>query len=86
MLVDHANRYPEAIPLRTVTAPAVSRALLGIFTRVGFPKEVVLGMHSMSAYLIAMWDEYGVTWGGGAFRGARWPREYRAPSIVSTAH
>ncbi|KAJ1125017.1 hypothetical protein NDU88_003457 [Pleurodeles waltl] len=30
VVVDHATRYPEAIPLRTTTAPAVAKALLGI--------------------------------------------------------
>ncbi|XP_078496945.1 uncharacterized protein LOC144753011 [Lissotriton helveticus] len=64
VLVDHATRYPEAIPLRTVTAPVVARALMGIFTRVGFPKEVVSdrGTNFMSAYMRAMWKECGVTY------------------------
>ncbi|KAJ1110502.1 hypothetical protein NDU88_007853 [Pleurodeles waltl] len=64
VVVDHATRYPEAIPFRTVTAPTVARALLGVFTRVGFPKEVVSdrGTNVMSAYLKAMWDECGVTY------------------------
>ncbi|KAJ1184470.1 hypothetical protein NDU88_001276 [Pleurodeles waltl] len=64
VLVDHATRYPEAIPLRTVTAPVVTRALLGIFTHVGFPKEVVSdrGTNFMSSYIKSMWDECGVTY------------------------
>ncbi|KAJ1217647.1 hypothetical protein NDU88_005240 [Pleurodeles waltl] len=64
VLVDHATRYPEALPLRTVTAPVVTRALLGIFTRVGFPKEVESdrGTNFMSAYMKSMWDECGVTY------------------------
>ncbi|KAJ1159544.1 hypothetical protein NDU88_000051 [Pleurodeles waltl] len=64
VVVDHATRYPEAIPLRTTTAPAVAKALLGIFSRVGFPKEVVSdrGSNFMSAYLKAMWKECGVTY------------------------
>ncbi|KAJ1172656.1 hypothetical protein NDU88_004500 [Pleurodeles waltl] len=41
VVVDHATRYPEAIPLRTIAAPVAVRALLGVFTRVGFPKEAV---------------------------------------------
>ncbi|KAJ1217954.1 hypothetical protein NDU88_005541 [Pleurodeles waltl] len=41
VVVDHATMYPKAIPLRTTTAPAVAKVLLGIFSRVGFPKEVV---------------------------------------------
>ncbi|KAJ1153719.1 hypothetical protein NDU88_006477 [Pleurodeles waltl] len=64
VVVDHATRYPEAIPLRTTTAPAVAKAILGIFSRVGFPKEVVSdrGSNFMSAYLKAMWKECGVTY------------------------
>ncbi|KAJ1155279.1 hypothetical protein NDU88_008012 [Pleurodeles waltl] len=64
VVVDHATRYPEAIPLRSTTAPAVAKALIGIFTRVGFPKEVVSdrGTNFMSAYLKHMWNECGVTY------------------------
>ncbi|KAJ1103661.1 hypothetical protein NDU88_001082 [Pleurodeles waltl] len=64
VLVDHATHYPEAIPLRTVTATVVNRALLGIFTCVGFPKEVVSdrGTNFMSAYIKSTWDECGVTY------------------------
>ncbi|KAJ1195759.1 hypothetical protein NDU88_005027 [Pleurodeles waltl] len=64
VVVDHATGYPEAIPLRTTTAPAVAKALLGIFSRVGFPKEVVSdrGRNCMSTYLKAMWKECGVTY------------------------
>ncbi|KAJ1216044.1 hypothetical protein NDU88_003650 [Pleurodeles waltl] len=64
VLVDHATRYPEAIPLRTVTANVVTRALMGIFTRVGFPKKVVSdrGTNFMSAYMKTLWDECGVTY------------------------
>ncbi|KAJ1171952.1 hypothetical protein NDU88_003809 [Pleurodeles waltl] len=64
VVVDHATRYPEAIPLRSTTAPAVAKARIGIFTRVGFPKEVVSdrGTNFMSAYLKHMWNECGVTY------------------------
>ncbi|KAJ1097981.1 hypothetical protein NDU88_003097 [Pleurodeles waltl] len=63
-LLDHATRYPEAIPLRTVTAPVVTRTLMGIFTRVGFPKEIVSdrGTNLMSAYMKSIWDACGVTY------------------------
>ena len=64
MVVDNATRYPEAIPPRTTTAPAVAKALLGVFTSVGFPKEVVSdrGTNFMSGYLKAMWKECGGTY------------------------
>ncbi|KAJ1164946.1 hypothetical protein NDU88_005378 [Pleurodeles waltl] len=64
VLLDHATRYPETIPLTTVTAPVVTRALMGIFTCVGFPKEVVSdrGTNFMSAYMKSMWDACGVSY------------------------
>ncbi|KAJ1206276.1 hypothetical protein NDU88_001685 [Pleurodeles waltl] len=64
VLVDHATRYPEAIPLRTVTAPVVRRALMGVFTRMGFPKEVVSdrGTNFISTYMKSLWKVCGVTY------------------------
>lgn len=41
VLVDHASRYPEAVPLRSIDTEAVAEALLEIFSRVGFPREVL---------------------------------------------
>ncbi|KAJ1115199.1 hypothetical protein NDU88_003425 [Pleurodeles waltl] len=63
-MVDHATRYPEAIPLRTVTAPVVRRALMGVFTRMGFPKEVVSdrGTNFISTYMKSLWKVCGVTY------------------------
>ena len=42
-LVDCATRYAEAIPLSSTTTEVVAEALLSIFTRVGFPNEVLNG-------------------------------------------
>ena len=41
VVVDHATRYPEAIPLRSITARAVTEALVSIFTRMGIPKQML---------------------------------------------
>jgi transposase InsO family protein len=41
VLVDVATRYPEAVPLKSTTTEAVAEALLGIFTRTGFPDEIL---------------------------------------------
>ncbi|KAK7912922.1 hypothetical protein WMY93_013133 [Mugilogobius chulae] len=38
---DYATRFPEAFPLRTITAPAVLRALVQLFSRVGIPDEIL---------------------------------------------
>ncbi len=35
-----ATRYPEAVPLRKITAAAVTKALVKIFTTFGLPKIV----------------------------------------------
>nr|XP_054755693.1 uncharacterized protein LOC129261667 [Lytechinus pictus] len=40
-LVDYATRYPEAVPLRNIDTSSVAEALLSIFSRVGFPKEML---------------------------------------------
>lgn len=39
--VDYATRWPEAVPLPTIDTERVAEALLGIFCRVGFPKEIL---------------------------------------------
>ncbi|KAK7939317.1 hypothetical protein WMY93_002643 [Mugilogobius chulae] len=41
VLSDYATRFPEAFPLRTITAPAVVRALIQFFARVGIPDEII---------------------------------------------
>uniref|UniRef100_A0AAQ5XHE4 Gypsy retrotransposon integrase-like protein 1 n=1 Tax=Amphiprion ocellaris TaxID=80972 RepID=A0AAQ5XHE4_AMPOC len=41
VLSDYATRFPEAFPLHTVTAPAVLRCLVQLFSRVGIPDEIV---------------------------------------------
>ena len=40
-LVNHATRYPEAVPLKKITTEAVAKALLDIYSRVGIPEEVL---------------------------------------------
>ena len=41
VLSDYATRFPEAFPLRSITAPAVLRALIQLFSRVGIPDEIL---------------------------------------------
>ncbi len=41
VVCDYATRYPEAFPLRRVTAQSVAQALLQLFSRVGIPREIV---------------------------------------------
>ena len=40
-MVDFATRWPEAQPLRNIEAATVADAMLSIFSRVGFPKQVL---------------------------------------------
>uniref|UniRef100_A0A8C5PG58 Gypsy retrotransposon integrase-like protein 1 n=1 Tax=Leptobrachium leishanense TaxID=445787 RepID=A0A8C5PG58_9ANUR len=40
-VVDYATRYPEAVSLRDIHAETVAGALLQIFSRVGFPQEIL---------------------------------------------
>jgi transposase InsO family protein len=40
-LVDYATRYPEAIPLKSITTEAVAEALIDIFSRLGIPDEIL---------------------------------------------
>ena len=40
-VVDYATRYPEAIALKNITTTTVAEALVGIFSRVGIPEEIL---------------------------------------------
>ena len=40
-IVDYATRYPEAVPLRKIDTVSVADALLEVFSRVGFPNEIL---------------------------------------------
>ncbi len=41
--MDYATRYPEAVPLRIVTSREVAEVLNTIFSRLGFPGEILSG-------------------------------------------
>lgn len=55
--IDYATQYPEAVPLRKTSAKAIVKELLRIFSRVGFPKDVLTdqGTNFMSAILTTLW-------------------------------
>ena len=40
-MVDYATRYPEAVPLEKIDTESIAEALMGIFSRVGFPREIL---------------------------------------------
>ena len=45
-LVDYATRYPEAIALKNIDTVTVAEALIEIFSRIGFPQEMLTDMGS----------------------------------------
>ena len=46
VLFDYATRYPEAIALRSVDAEHIAEQLIGVFTRVGLPQEILMDQES----------------------------------------
>ena len=57
VLVDYTTQYPEAIPLRFTTTKVLARELMQVFSRLGFPKEVLtdLGTNFMSQTFKELW-------------------------------
>ena len=43
-LVDYATRYPDAVALKSITTENVAEALLDLFSRIGFPEEILSDM------------------------------------------
>ncbi len=62
VLVDYASRYPEAVPLRSISAKSVAEALFRIISRVGIPKEILTdqGMVFMSRTLNELYELLGI--------------------------
>lgn len=62
VICDCATRYPEACPLREVTAKRASEALLKLFSQVGIPKEMLThqGPNFMSRRLTQVYKILGM--------------------------
>lgn len=62
VVCDYATRYPEAYPLRDVTAKQIAAALLNFFSHVGIPKEVLTdqGPNFMSRTLKQVYQLLGI--------------------------
>ena len=41
VICDYATRFPEAIPMRTVDAEAITEKLINLFSRVGIQREIL---------------------------------------------
>ncbi|CAH1243923.1 GIN1 [Branchiostoma lanceolatum] len=61
-MVDHATRYPEAIPLPSTEAERVAKALMTFFSRVGIPEEILTdqGANFLSTVLTQMCEKLGI--------------------------
>ncbi|GFT47301.1 retrovirus-related Pol polyprotein from transposon 412 [Trichonephila clavipes] len=57
-----ASKYPEAIPVESITSPNVIDALLSIFSRIGFPREIQsdLGISSTSDLTTTFFNKFGI--------------------------
>ncbi len=57
-----STRFPEAFPLRAITAPAIVKALIKFFTTFGLPKEIQSdkGSQFVSNIFIQVMDQLGV--------------------------
>ena len=54
-LVDFSTRWPEAVALKNIETTTVAEALLGIFSRVGFPRQILSDRGTQ--FTSAMMDE-----------------------------
>ncbi len=62
VLVDYATRYPEAVPLLSISAKSVAEALFQLISRVGIPKEILTdqGTAFMSRTLQELYELLGI--------------------------
>nr|XP_054591237.1 uncharacterized protein LOC129155100 isoform X2 [Nothobranchius furzeri] len=62
VITDYATRYPEVFPLKTMKAKAVALSLVQLFSRVGFPREIVTdqGTNFMSTLLQQVYQLLGI--------------------------
>ena len=61
-VLDLCTHYPEAVPLRDHTAQSVAQALASVFSRFGFPQEVLSdqGTDFMSALMQIFLNDFGI--------------------------
>ncbi|XP_078233523.1 uncharacterized protein LOC144583518 [Pogona vitticeps] len=61
-IVDHATRYPEAIPLTNIETNTVADALVGYMSRMGFASEIItdLGASFTAKLMKRLWQICGI--------------------------
>lgn len=62
VIIDYATRYPEAVPLRSTKAPVLAVELVKVFSRMGFPKDVLAdqGTNFWGEVMQEIWSQLGV--------------------------
>lgn len=62
VLVDYATRFPEAVALRHPTTQSIAKAMISIFSRVGFPREILTdqGTPFVSALMRRVCSQLGI--------------------------
>lgn len=62
VITDYATKYPEVFPLKSIKARAVACSLIQLFSRVGFPKDIVTdqGSNFMSDLLKQVYKLLGI--------------------------
>lgn len=62
VIIDYATRYPEAVPLRNISAKSVAQALFTVISRVGIPKTILTdqGTNFMSRTLKELYGLLGI--------------------------
>ena len=56
-MCDHANHYPEAVPLHCIDAEHVAKELVKVFARVGVPQEILRDQGSNFTSQL-LWEVY----------------------------
>ena len=61
-VIDHCTHYPEAIPLVTHEASDVAKALVSVFSRFGFPREILsdCGSEFMSTLMKIFMNDFNI--------------------------
>ena len=61
-VVDYATRYPEAVAISNIEAETVADALVKIFTRAGFPQEILSDQGTQFTAVLTqqLWKVYNI--------------------------
>jgi len=62
VIIDHATRYPEAIPVPNMRAEIMAREISHYFCKVGIPTEILTGQgkNFLSSIMIQLYNSLGI--------------------------